>query len=505
MKTFWIGLGAVILSIAIPALALIGSRAHAEKVANSVIEEILIRCPTWIADDLRESYEKEIHPWAISLTRDIVEDRGQYEIDLGLYKRLVLSALTDRIIDAGFGEAVLALRLAASGVDTSTIFQWSLMEDRVDPAIEPLFSKPTIEQTDNRGRVTWQGPATPPPSRITISTARPSHPVQPDRQSPGQQDPVAITQLSSAPQKVVGQDDPAASNIPEKTVSTVADPPSPERDPQGQPPPSSSRSHPIPDNREIFDLSPDQLAVHTIQAGPKSAKPISRSAPDPHIALTIARNFLNAGTRASRMALSRSPRLTGAMLEEFFWPEADGPIAYIDLQPMADTGDSSLPARIFLATMADGSERMLPIVTTPHGASRVDVAAFTRHAPLPVEDMLANPGDSEPGEFRVFVEAFDPAGEARQRNGNPSAMIDHVFLKLNNPDWSSGPLFAKARRNSEAGTAALQLIAKLKKNSPEHPQRNAIPAIVVISADETTRDTRQVTLKKIICRGWVKP
>lgn len=169
VKSIWIGVGAVIVAIALPAIVLSASRSRQESRAIAAIDQVFISCPVECDAWLRSNYEEQVHDWALQLTRKIVADRGGRRFDLSLYKRLVLSALADRAEAVGLEDTELAMKLAASGIDVSLKKNWRELADQVDPEVEGLFLTPILEQTDDEGEIVSVGKAAPPDTPALIA------------------------------------------------------------------------------------------------------------------------------------------------------------------------------------------------------------------------------------------------------------------------------------------------------------------------------------------------
>ncbi|NIP98072.1 MAG: hypothetical protein GWO24_33470, partial [Akkermansiaceae bacterium] len=280
-----------------------------------------------------------------------------------------------------------------------------------DPEIEKLFTNPILQKADEQGEVISTAEAAPPLPAIVIPVKRDSAPID-HQEAPG-----------------TAKDESRAEETPEPGIDRPETPRKGDADP-------------------ALDMPLDQLALLTIQKGPTTAEGVALSIPEPDASENVARQFLETRSRAAKLAYTRSPRLAREILRDFFAPEPIGPIEFSELRAVAGQDGSDLPLRLFVAVMADGSERLLPVIAMPGGELKVDVPAFTRHTPVTLEMMLADPARAGQCEFRVYIERDNsPDNDSSAMETEEAGETFRV--KLSNPDWSGGPLFAGIRYDSE--------------------------------------------------------
>ena len=133
-----------------------------------------------------------------------------------------------------------------------------------------------------------------------------------------------------------------------------------------------------------------------------AAMPAARCVPNDLPALTVAENFTRATTQAERLKWVRQPTRVGAAMTEFFGTGAGAHEMVAKLEPMkpADTGGQFYQR--FGVTMADGTQRLLCVVTTA-GETRVDFKAYARYGSVPWAELLAGKA-REAAEMRVFIQ-----------------------------------------------------------------------------------------------------
>ena len=213
------------------------------------------------------------------------------------------------------------------------------------------------------------------------------------------------------------------------------------------------------------------------------ASPTARSVPDDFPPLTVAENFTRATTQAERLKWVRQPTRVAAAMAEFFSTGAGAHEVVDKLAPMvpADTGEKIYQR--FGVTMADGTQRLLCVVTSA-GETKADFKAYSRHGSAPWAELLAGK-TKEADEMRVFIRKgnyynFGFKHEVRWQN-----------FTATSPDLENPVALYMARTHPD--------LEQLEHLDLQHPTR----VTVAIRALDDSHLQRQFEITKFLGAGWV--
>ncbi|MCX6875919.1 MAG: hypothetical protein NTW21_19235 [Verrucomicrobia bacterium] len=215
--------------------------------------------------------------------------------------------------------------------------------------------------------------------------------------------------------------------------------------------------------------------------------PVARNAAGSNInglpPAAVAENFTRARTQAERLQWVRQPTQVAAAMAEFFRNGRGARETVATLKAMKPAEADAAAFERFGVTMADGSQRLLCVVTSA-GEPKVDFKAYARHGSVPWEDLLAGLA-KEASEMRVFIQKGDYYNYEFKHDVRWQNFI------ATSPDLEA-PVQLYIARNEPAAKL-------LEKLDTQRPMR----ATIALRALGESHLKRQFEITRFLGAGWV--